>query len=98
MSLVRLLTAGKSLVGMKDTENRYRMTSQRLLPKFGSAKKSVSRSRKQSRRRRSAAREDRAPKRAPERSAAAPSRAAETGGSPSGAAGSRRLAMRAGAA
>ena len=34
MSLVRLLTAGKSLVGLKDNGNRYRVTSQRLLPKF----------------------------------------------------------------
>ncbi len=34
MSLVRLLTTGKSLVGLKETENRYRVTRQRLLPKF----------------------------------------------------------------
>ena len=34
MSLVRLLTTGKSLVGLKESENRYRLTSQRLLPKF----------------------------------------------------------------
>lgn len=38
MSLVRLLTAGKSLVGLKESENRYRLTSQRLLPKFESKK------------------------------------------------------------
>jgi hypothetical protein len=38
MSLLRLLTTGKSLEGLKDSEIRYRVTSQRLLPKFGSAK------------------------------------------------------------
>jgi hypothetical protein len=38
MSLLRLLTAGKSLVGAQDAEPRYRATTQRLLPKFGSAK------------------------------------------------------------
>lgn len=38
MSLLRLLTTGKSLVGLKDTESRYRLTSQRLLPQFGPAK------------------------------------------------------------
>jgi hypothetical protein len=38
MSLLRLLTTGKSLVGVKDDESRYRLTSQRLLPHFGSAK------------------------------------------------------------
>ena len=32
MSLLRLLAAGKSLVGMSDAETRYRVTSQRLLP------------------------------------------------------------------
>lgn len=35
MSLLRLLTAGKSLVGLKDLESRYRLTTQRLLPQFG---------------------------------------------------------------
>src|ERR1035441_9387218 len=35
MSLLRLLTAGKSLVGMRDAETRYRVTGQRLLPQFG---------------------------------------------------------------
>jgi hypothetical protein len=35
MSLLRLLAAGKSLVGMSDAETRYRVTSQRLLPQFG---------------------------------------------------------------
>lgn len=34
MSLVRLLTAGKSLVGLQESENRYRLSSQRLLPRF----------------------------------------------------------------
>jgi hypothetical protein len=38
MSLLRLLTAGKSLVNIQDAEPRYRTTTQRLLPKFGSAK------------------------------------------------------------
>jgi len=38
MSLVRLLTAGKSLVGLKDGQVRYRMTDPRALPKFGSSK------------------------------------------------------------
>jgi hypothetical protein len=38
MSLLRLLATGKSLVGMRDTESRYRMRTQNLLPKFGSAK------------------------------------------------------------
>jgi len=37
MSLLRLLTAGKSLVQSKEG-NRYRVTSQRLLPKFESKK------------------------------------------------------------
>jgi hypothetical protein len=36
MSLLRLLSAGKSLVNIRDTEPRYRPTTQRLLPKFGS--------------------------------------------------------------
>ena len=34
MSLVRLLTAGKSLVGLKESESRYRVSRQRLLPRF----------------------------------------------------------------
>ena len=38
MSLVRLLSSGRSLIGFKDEEGRYRMTNQRLLPKFGSVK------------------------------------------------------------
>jgi hypothetical protein len=35
MSLLRLLAAGRSLVSVRDTESRYRLTSQRLLPHFG---------------------------------------------------------------
>src|SRR5579859_1432490 len=38
MSLMRLLTTGKSLVGMQDNLSRYRLTKQRLLPKFNSKK------------------------------------------------------------
>jgi hypothetical protein len=38
MSLLRLLTTGKSLVGMSDTNSRYRMRTRRALPKFGPAK------------------------------------------------------------
>jgi hypothetical protein len=38
MSLLRLLTAGKSLVGMRDAETRYRVSSQRLLPHFGAGR------------------------------------------------------------
>ncbi len=38
MSLLRLLTTGKTLVGLKDSETRYRVSSQRLLPRFGPAK------------------------------------------------------------
>ncbi len=34
MSLLRLLTAGKSLIGLKDSAGRYAVTRQRLLPKF----------------------------------------------------------------
>jgi hypothetical protein len=39
MSLLRLLTSGKCLVGMKDSDaSRYRMRPKALLPKFGSPK------------------------------------------------------------
>ena len=38
MSLLRLLTTGKSLVGVSDEESRYRLTSQKLLPQFGPAR------------------------------------------------------------
>jgi hypothetical protein len=38
MSLVRLLSSGRSLIGFKDEAGRYQMTNQRLLPKFGSVK------------------------------------------------------------
>jgi len=37
MSLLRLLTAGKSLIGLKDT-SEYRVSRHRLLPKFASKK------------------------------------------------------------
>ena len=37
MSLVRLLTSGRSLVGLKDSVSRYRMREKSLLPKFGSS-------------------------------------------------------------
>jgi len=46
MGLLRLLTAGKSLVGLKDPEARYRMTDPRALPKFGSEKNPFNRPRK----------------------------------------------------
>src|ERR1035437_5314703 len=38
MSLVRLLTAGKCLVGLRDGDSPYRFTSQRFLPQFGPAR------------------------------------------------------------
>jgi hypothetical protein len=38
MSLVRLLRSGKTLVGLEDTPNSYRVTRQRLLPQFGPAR------------------------------------------------------------
>jgi hypothetical protein len=38
MSLLRLLATGKSLVGMPNTNSRYRMRARTVLPKFGSAK------------------------------------------------------------
>jgi hypothetical protein len=38
MSLLRLLTAGKSLVGLKQSDSRYHITRQRLLPEFGAKK------------------------------------------------------------
>jgi hypothetical protein len=37
MSLLRLLTAGKSLVGLQPPSNRYQMRERYRLPKFGSA-------------------------------------------------------------
>ena len=36
MSLVRLLTSGKSLIGLNSVASRYRMRSKNPLPKFGS--------------------------------------------------------------
>ena len=44
MSLLRLLTTGKSLVGVNETETRYRLTRQRLLPQFGPARNPFSNS------------------------------------------------------
>lgn len=38
MSLGRLLTSGKSLVGLHDPDSRYQMRAKNLLPKFGSDK------------------------------------------------------------
>ena len=38
MSLLRLLTAGRSLVGLKKAETRYHLPGERSLPKFGSKK------------------------------------------------------------
>ena len=38
MSLLRLLAAGKSLVGLKQADSRYKVTSDRLLPQFESKK------------------------------------------------------------
>jgi hypothetical protein len=38
MSLLRLLTAGKSLEGLHGSESPYRLSSQRLLPQFGPAR------------------------------------------------------------
>ncbi len=35
MSLLRLLTTGKSWVEVRSNESRYRLTNQRLLPRFG---------------------------------------------------------------
>jgi len=42
MSLVRLLTSGKSLIGFQDSPNGYRVTQQRLLPQFGPARNQFS--------------------------------------------------------
>jgi hypothetical protein len=38
MSLLRLLSAGKSLVGLKQEVARYRMSDPRAMPRFGSAR------------------------------------------------------------
>ena len=38
MSLLRLLTTGNSLEGVKSNESRYRLTRQRFLPQFGSVR------------------------------------------------------------
>jgi len=38
MSLLRLLSAGKSLVGIKEGPARYRMSDPRVMPRFGSGR------------------------------------------------------------
>jgi hypothetical protein len=38
MNHLRLLTTGKSLVGLKESESHYRVSRERLLPHFGSAR------------------------------------------------------------
>src|SRR5882762_861871 len=38
MSLIRLLTSGKSWVKVKDAANRYQMGDPRAMPKFGSGR------------------------------------------------------------
>jgi hypothetical protein len=38
MSPLRLLTTGKSLVGLTESESRYRVTRERFLPQFGPVK------------------------------------------------------------
>lgn len=38
MSLLQLLAAGKSLIGLKDPRGRFEVTEKRLLPKFEAAK------------------------------------------------------------
>ena len=38
MSLLRLLTSGKTLIGLKRSEGRYRLPGGRVLPSFGSKK------------------------------------------------------------
>ena len=38
MSLMKLLTTGKTLVDLKNSTGRYRVPGKNLLPKFGSAK------------------------------------------------------------
>src|SRR6267154_305785 len=43
MSLMRLLTAGSSLKGIKDRRSPYKMTQQHLLPKFGSGREAEER-------------------------------------------------------
>ncbi len=41
MSLMRLLTVGRSLGAVRDQPSRYKMPQQSLLPKFGAAKQEV---------------------------------------------------------
>src|ERR1041385_5482465 len=40
MSLMQLLSVGRSLCGINDEPSRYKMTQANLLPRFGSAKES----------------------------------------------------------
>jgi len=47
MSLMRLLSAGKSLVGVKDNGSRYRMGNPGMLPRFGSEKNPFAQGRKE---------------------------------------------------
>src|SRR5215510_10841154 len=46
MSLMRLLSAGKSLVGVRDNGSRYRMGNPGMLPRFGSQKNPFARGQK----------------------------------------------------
>src|SRR5437867_12275363 len=41
MSLMRLLTSGKTLVGLQDARPHYRMADSRAMPTFGSAKNPI---------------------------------------------------------
>src|SRR5205823_13426083 len=41
MSLMRLLTSGKTLVGLQDARPHYRMADSRSMPKFGSTKNPI---------------------------------------------------------
>jgi len=42
MRLVRFLAAGKSLVGLKDNEGRYRLPNGHALPRFGTSENNAS--------------------------------------------------------
>jgi hypothetical protein len=48
MNLGKLLTSGKSLVGLQNAEGRYEMRPKNLLPKFGSEKNPFSKTKPQS--------------------------------------------------
>lgn len=43
MSMMRFISAGKSLVGLRDSGKQYRMSDSRALPKFGSNPKKLAR-------------------------------------------------------